>query len=920
MEGFSLRILLFFSLLLSAMIAYAEPLERVAFYYGDNIPVSELHAFQIVVVQPSAKLDPKTFNTKDSEAYAYVTLGESDRDSKDFSSIKRRWILGENKAWKSVIMDQTQAEWREYVLKQIITPLWNAGFRGFFLDTLDAYESKNIKVDMKKQTEGMITLIKMIKEKYPSAKLIFNRGFDLLPALHQDVQAFAVESLFQSYSKSQEKYEPVSESDRNWLLKKLDALKQWKIPVISIDYVPLNQTDLSIAVAKKIHALGYIPWVSVPALNVIGIGNIIIQPRTILIIYDDKNNDPLDDETPVFNLLAMPLEFLGYTPRFVDLKGTLPEYSLQGRVAGVIFWLTQENNPKMSQILPWIEKLKSQKIPVIFLNHFGFADSTKLARAFGVRLSASETLNSKPLISQQSDMMNFEAPVITSSREFRPLQAENSHPELTLKSSSNKISELVAITPWGAYAVEDSIFRVLPNLESRWLLNPFKFFPKALHQSLRIIPDVTTQNGLRIMISQVDGDGFNNKAEWLNGPIAGEIINQEIFDRYKVPLTVSIVEAEIKAIQLNKAQIEYNIKIARDIFKKYWIEIATHTYSHPFDWIKVQNPDPKISQEYRLNVGPYHFNLAREITGSTAFINNQLAPIGKSCKVLLWSGEANPPREALAIANQDGLLNLNGGHTRISQINNSITTISPLGIWRGPYFQVFAPITNENIYTNNWRGPFWGYRNVIQTFEMTNSPRRLKPIDIYFHYYAGSKLASLNALKYVFDWALKQDVIPIFSSDYIRKALNFNTLVLAHDLEGTAHLYNIKDLREFRIDKNAGFPEISEKNNVIGFSDFNDSRYIHLGPQSSATIVLSKNPPSNFYLVSSNANVTEFHVDKNCTELSLKGYLPIHFKLANTKICQVTYEGKQLMAGKPINNVISYQLGTEDAKKIRICC
>ena len=67
-----------------------------------------------------------------------------------------------------------------------------------------------------------------------------------------------------------------------------------------------------------------------------------------------------------------------------------------------------------------------------------------------------------------------------------------------------------------------------------------------------------------------------------------------------------------------------------------------------------------------------------------------------------------------------------------------------------------------------------------------NSPRRYKPIDIYFHYYAGSKLASLNALKTVFDWSLSQNINPILASDYIRKDSEFfeNRITEAYDLEG----------------------------------------------------------------------------------------------------------------------------------------
>ena len=55
-----------------------------------------------------------------------------------------------------------------------------------------------------------------------------------------------------------------------------------------------------------------------------------------------------------------------------------------------------------------------------------------------------------------------------------------------------------------------------------------------------------------------------------------------------------------------------------------------------------------------------------------------------------------------------------------------------LGLERDGLFQVFAPNQNENVYTNEWRGPFYGFERVIETFEFTETPRRLKPINIYF--------------------------------------------------------------------------------------------------------------------------------------------------------------------------------------------
>ena len=114
----------------------------------------------------------------------------------------------------------------------------------------------------------------------------------------------------------------------------------------------------------------------------------------------------------------------------------------------------------------------------------------------------------------------------------------------------------------------------------------------------------------------------------------------------------------------------------------------------------------------------------------------------------------------------------------------TLTLVGPLGIPKGKYFQVYAPNQNENVYTNDWLGPFYGFERVIETFELTDAPYRLKPIDIYFHTYSASKPASLRALQKVFNWAMAQETTPVHVSDYVRKVLDFNSMVVARTADG----------------------------------------------------------------------------------------------------------------------------------------
>ena len=175
-----------------------------------------------------------------------------------------------------------------------------------------------------------------------------------------------------------------------------------------------------------------------------------------------------------------------------------------------------------------------------------------------------------------------------------------------------------------------------------------------------------------------------------------------------------------------------------------------------------------------------------EIGGSANYIQ-QLLPEGEKVKILQWSGNCVATPEALAETVKAGLLNINGGDTLITRSLKSWTQMGGLGLYNGDNYQVYAPNQNENVYTHLWKGPFYGYERVIETFELTETPYRFKPINIYYHLYAVTKTASLGALNKVYQWALQQAVNPVFTSDYIHKVLDFNHLGRADDSRQASH-------------------------------------------------------------------------------------------------------------------------------------
>src|SRR5256885_1330016 len=377
-----------------------------------------------------------------------------------------------------------------------------------------------------------------------------------------------------------------------------------------------------------------------------------------------------------------------------------------------------------------------------------------------------------------------------------------------------------AITPWGGFALMPYVVVSMPGTDqSRWVIDPFALLREALRLKDFPAPDVSTENGRRLLVAHVDGDGFPSRAELPGTPFAGEVLRREILERYKIPHTISVIEAEVSPQGLYPQWAEQLEGIAKRIFAMPHVEIASHSYSHPFFWEPGAAPNEDDSKEVNLNlhIPGYQMDMNREINGSVDYIRKRLAPPGKPVDVFLWTGNTAPSAEALAISDAAGLLNMNGGDTAITRSNPSLTEVRSWGLRKGGHLQIYAPVTNENIYTNLWHGPFYGFERVIETFEMTEAPRRLKAVDIYYPSYSASKQASIKALHRIYQWALAQRLNPVYSSEYIRKVQDFYEFAIGRDAQGW-RLRGPGQLRTLRMPPGMALPSMAASSGIAGYA------------------------------------------------------------------------------------------------------
>jgi hypothetical protein len=245
-----------------------------AFFYGHPIPSELFQRYQRVVIEADNLRLDELPDDNGAEIFAYLSVGEAERWRAGYERLQKQWFLGVNSNWNSDIADLTAPGWRHYLLDERMATLWELGYRGFFLDTLDSYRlALTDPAAQAAQKDALVSLIQDMHQRFPGIQLIFNRGFDLLPDVGNLAAGIVAESLYYTWDPATQRYKEVNAADRNWLLEHLRyARRHFGLPVTIIDYLPPDQRVLARKVAEQIAELGFTPWIAPPSLDVIGIG------------------------------------------------------------------------------------------------------------------------------------------------------------------------------------------------------------------------------------------------------------------------------------------------------------------------------------------------------------------------------------------------------------------------------------------------------------------------------------------------------------------------------------------------------------------------------------------------------------------------------------------------------------------------
>ena len=770
--------------LLFAMSGRAAP---ASFYvnYDAHVPTAPLRLNAVSIVHPDATVDLAAAHAAGNKVLAYLSVGEIAADALYRPQAVERGLTlrGQNATWGSDLLDLRDDGWTALLVDEVAAEAVARGYDGFFLDTLDSVSPEG--------RAAAITLVKRLKALDPTAMIVANRGFELLPALRGVVDGVMAESLLGTYDFAEQRYRGVPPAETAALTARLREAEAAGLQVYVLDYVDPHDAARARAVAKRILDLGWNAFVSTPSLRGAVLAPWREVPRRVFSFYGNLASDPADRvKWPAESFTGMrlqaALEWLGYEVDYgkVQADEALPELG-EETVAIVLPRLWEMPLSEEARVVDWLIAQVAAGRRLLIFGQLPFGDDSQRRRimaALGLQGNGQIILpvnGLREVVRDPTVMAGAEVPGRLLPTEYTDLRAPEGSKVMRAITGTTTNGREVRVdalfgTSWGGMALDPYVLFQRPDFRDFWQFDLFAFLEETIGRVDAPVPDATTRDGLRMFLSHIDGDGFIDRSEVDVGKFSAEVVRDRILKKYPVPVTVSVIEAEVSvAVKGTDPKLAPQLEnIARDIFKLPNVEMASHSYSHPFMWME-NDRTASLYEHARLQLTvPYpHLDLVREIDGSIAYINRELAPPGKQVEVFLWSGNCRPPPAALARVRDLGLLAMNGGDTIISRRAPTLTAVAPRTMPWGDELQVFAPAQNENVYTNDWQGPYFGmFIHVIDTFQRTERPRRLKPVNIYYHFYSGDYRASVRALETVYDWAMEQPLHSVKVSTYIKLA------------------------------------------------------------------------------------------------------------------------------------------------------
>ncbi len=795
-------------------LCHATPFE-FAVKYSDIDPLED-ELFDLIITNTGQKNEASNANY-----LGYVSLGEIEEKDRSLDHYK---IIKKNPSWNSYIIDYTDVISMQVKKKKIFEVLEKDD--GVFIDNIDSYYYFE-KPPFKTSALNLKKLFADIRKKYPEKKIIINRGFEIIDEIADYIDGFLFENLIYMHDFKDDTLKKNPEFDK--IKKTIQNIKKRHkdLNIYVIEYVYDKKGKLLESFQDDIYKqLDVKVFYSDIDLN--HIRKYYLSDSEIFLTFYPEGNF---FESPVHMFFQTVFEYFGKRIRFFTRPSQIKSPELY---SGIIMYDDGSTGIYDQDILDFINKNEFKK--KIFCGYYD--DSLELFKKLDI------SLYGQPGRFVKTDFNGFEISpfIINSIFSFK----DNKTKDLLFGRLQN--NEYVGISDESTL-ITGSLPVVSTGLgRNAWLFDPFELFSKILSDDLPV-PSLVIDSGNRIAYTHIDADGMDSTTDQkLNLEILSEKVCQRFDD---IPFSVSFITSILDE-SVNPFAPKIIDSIRKDLYLEN-IEFASHSFSHPF--VMKANT---VNHEYghNLNIPGYNMDFNKELNGSLNMLRSLFPE--KTVNNYYWTGDCRPPEDVIKIADQNNIRCINGGDPEYSGKYSSLTFLSPFTCQVGSYTQYYANSRNEFIDTAGWKQDYHSFISRIAYFKNTARKRFLKPIDVYYHFYIVEKEAALNALVEIYEYLKETSLCNMFASDYLDRAYSFpDVRVFRRANDFLVYNENIKTLR---VNKDTNI-DIKKSNNIIGFRDMSDGRYLFLGDKKWTKIVKSDRNIFELSLYSSNIPIKDIKID-----------------------------------------------------------
>ncbi len=272
-------VLFVFSTLLGFVRAQ-PPSFRWAVYYADAAAPEAFAPFDMVVFDSDRHPDLGPLHARKALAIGYLSVGEVHRTRSYFDEVSRQGLLlDENPTWPGAFaVDIRDRRWHARILDELVPAILARGFDGVFLDTVDTGTDleRRDRVRFAGATLATIELVRAIKRRYPSAVVVLNRGYDILPAVENSVDMVLAESLVTAwdFQNNRARMAPAPQHQAESAMLRQAAERNPKLKLLALEYWPPEDGAALKEIYAKVRALGFAPYVATVALD-----RVVPEPR-----------------------------------------------------------------------------------------------------------------------------------------------------------------------------------------------------------------------------------------------------------------------------------------------------------------------------------------------------------------------------------------------------------------------------------------------------------------------------------------------------------------------------------------------------------------------------------------------------------------------------------------------------------------